>query len=299
MLWGRIIQGGEKVITVYVDILIILNAFVNFFILLVTSAFMSERPKTYKIVISSFVGALFSLYIFLPSYSFLLESVVRLVCSATCVFICFGKVSAVRFIRLSAVFYAVSFMYAGVMLGIWFILKPESMAINNGVVYLDVSPLLLIVITLVSYIVLTIVRLLARKNGGGGEKVGLKCVLGDKFIKLYTLVDTGHNIRDNLANSPVIIISPKKMQELLGRDFDVFSSGNLLPDDFLFSRYRIIPCKTVGGSALLKAIRCDEASVHRKDTVYKIDSPILAMSISTLGGDYDAIAGTDILQITV
>lgn len=286
-------------VTVYVDILIILNAFVNFFILLVTSAFMSERPKTHRIVISSFVGALFSLYIFLPSYSFALEAAVRFICAATCVFICFGKGSIIRFIRLSVVFYAVSFMYAGAMLGIWFILKPESMVMNNGVVYLDVSPLLLIVITLVSYVILTVVRLVARKNGGGGESVGLKCNLGDKSIKLWALVDTGHNIRDNLARSPVIIITPDKMQELLGEEFDAFFSGNLPPDSFLFSRYRIIPCKTVGGSALLKGIRCDDMSVHRKDTVFKIDSPILAMSISTLGGDYDAIAGTDILQVTV
>ena len=286
-------------VTVYVDILIILNAFVNFFILLVTSAFMKERPKTVRIVISSFVGALFSLYIFLPSYSFALEAAVRLICSATCVFTCFGKGSFIRFVRLSVVFYAVSFMYAGIMLGIWFVLRPESMAINNGIVYLDVSPLLLIAITLVSYVALTVTRLIARKNGGGGESVGLKCRIGDKSVSLSALVDTGHNIRDNLALGPVVIITPDKMKELLKEEFDAFFEGNLSPDSFLFPRYRIIPCKTVGGTALLKAIRCDSMSVHRKDIVYKIDSPILAMSLSTLGGDYDAIAGTDVLQVTV
>lgn len=88
------------------------------------------------------------------------------------------------------------------------------------------------------------------------------------------------------------------MKELLQEQFEPFFEGNLEPHGFLFPRYRIIPCKTVGGSALLKAIRCDSMSVHRKDTVYKIKSPVLAMSISTLGGDYDAVAGTDILQIT-
>ena len=285
-------------VTVYVDILIILNAFVDFFILLVTAAFMKERPKTIRIVISSFVGALFSLYIFLPSYSFALEATVRLVCSACCVFACFGKGSFVRFLRLTVVFYAVSFMYAGIMLGIWFILRPESMAINNGIVYLDVSPLLLIAVTLVSYLALTVIRLIARKNGNGGETVGLKCNIGDKSVSLSALVDTGHNIRDNLSSGPVIIVTPNKMKELLQEQFEPFFEGNLEPHGFLFPRYRIIPCKTVGGSALLKAIRCDSMSVHRKDTVYKIKSPVLAMSISTLGGDYDAVAGTDILQIT-
>lgn len=286
-------------VTVYVDILIILNAFVNFFILLVTSAFMKQRPKTIRIVIASFVGALFSLYIFLPSFSFIAEAAVRLVCAAVSVFVCFGKGSFARFLRLTVVFYAVSFMYAGIMLGVWFILKPDSMAINNGIVYLDISPLLLIAVTLLSYVVLTVVRMVGNKNGSGGECVGLKCKLGDSFVSLSTLVDTGHNIRDNLATSPVIIISRDKMKELLKEEFDAFFEGNLSPDSFLFPRYRIIPCKTVGGNALLKAVRIDSMSVHRRDTVYKIDSPVLAMSIVGLGGDYDAIAGVDILQVTV
>ncbi|MBR5451438.1 MAG: sigma-E processing peptidase SpoIIGA [Clostridia bacterium] len=286
-------------VTVYVDILIILNAFVNFFILLVTSSFMKENPKTLRVALSSFVGALFSLYIFLPSFSFILEATVRLLCSAVSVFVCFGKGSIIRFIRLTLVFYAVSFMYAGIMLGVWFILKPDSMAINNGIVYLDVSPLLLIIVTLVSYIVLTVVKMVSSKNGGGGESVGLKCKFDEKTISLSALVDTGHNIRDNLANSPVVIISRDKMKDLLGKDFDAFFEGNIAPDSFLFPRYRIIPCKTVGGNALLKAVRIDSMSVHRRDTVYKIDCPILAMSIASLGGDYDAIVGTDILQVTV
>lgn len=286
-------------VTVYVDILIILNAFVNFFILLLSATFMGERPKTIKIVISSFVGALFSLYIFLPSYSFLLEALVRLVCSATSVFICFGKGSVIRFIRLTLVFYAVSFMYAGIMLGIWFILKPESMAINNGIVYLDVSPLLLILVTLLSYIVLSVIRLITRKNGVGGEIVGIKCKLEDKEVLLSALIDTGHSVRDDLGNSPVIIITQNKMNELLGTNYEMFCEGDFSASDLLRSRYRIIPCKTVGGSVLLKAIRCDSISVHRRDTVYKISSPILAMSISSFGGDYDAIAGVDILQVTV
>lgn len=286
-------------VTVYVDILIILNAFVNFFILLVTSSFMKENPKTLRVALSSFVGALFSLYIFLPSFSFILEATVRLLCSAVSVFVCFGKGSIIRFIRLTLVFYAVSFMYAGIMLGVWFILKPDSMAINNGIVYLDVSPLLLIIVTLVSYIVLTVVRMVGSKNGGGGESVGLKCKLDEKTISLSALVDTGHSIRDNLANSPVVIISQDKMKDMLGKDFDAFFKGNIVPDSFLFPRYRIIPCKTVGGNALLKAVRIDSMSVHRRDTVYKIDCPILAMSIANLGGDYDAIVGTDILQVTV
>ena len=78
-------------VTIYVDILIILNAFVNFFILLVTAAFCRERPKTLRIAIASFVGALFSLYIFLPSYGFAADMAARILCAAATVFTCFGR----------------------------------------------------------------------------------------------------------------------------------------------------------------------------------------------------------------
>ena len=106
-------------VTVYVDILIILNAFVNLFILLVTSLFLKQRAAILRMVAASFVGALFSLYIFLPSGSFLIELLLRLVCAGVTVAVCFGFGSFIRFIRLCAVFYAVSFMYAGVMLAVF------------------------------------------------------------------------------------------------------------------------------------------------------------------------------------
>ena len=285
-------------VTVYVDILIILNAFVNFFILLVTSAFCRERPKTLRIVLASFVGAAFSLYIFLPSVGFAAEVGVRLLCSAVTVFTCFGRGRLIRFIRLWLSFYAASFLYAGIMIAVWFTLRPESMAVNNGIVYIDISPLLLVGVTLVSYTVLSIIRFFGRKNGSGGETCGIKCKFKDREMTLTALIDTGHSLRDDIGGLAVIIVAPDKMKEFLRNDFEEFC-GDVPPRGELGARYRMIPCKTVGGSSLLKAVRCDSITVHKGGNSFLVKSPLLAMSNVSLGGDYDAIVGTDVLPVTV
>ncbi len=283
-------------VTVYVDILLILNAFVNFFILLLTSAVSKKELKLLRIILASIVGSLFSLYIFLPSRGFLIETLVRFACSVITVFVCFGKMKITTFIRLTLTFYAASFIYAGVMLAIWFILKPEAMAINNGMVYLGISPLLLIGITLASYIILSLIKFFTRKNGEGGGICGLKCEFGGKTIILTALIDTGHSIRDQIGNLPIAVITPAKIKELLQDDFESFCSGEIDADSPLFSKIRMIPCKTVGGSILLKALRCEKATVHIKDKVLNKGSILLAMSETNLGGDYDAIVGTDITE---
>ena len=292
-------RGVICTVTVYVDILILLNSFVDFFILLVTSAVCGEKPRVLRIVLASFCSALFSLVIFLPSGGFLAELGIRLACSTVTVLICFGFVRPIRFLRKVAVFYGISFIYAGIMLALWFIFEPESMSINNGVVYVGISPAVLIGATLASYIILTVIRRISRKNGSFGETVGLKLVMNGKEVPATALVDTGHSVRDSVADSVVIIADRRLMGELLGDDFCFLESESFAPGSLLYERYRLIPCSTVSGKTLLKAVRADKVRVYSGDTVFTVNSPVVALSEAGLGGDYDAVVGREILQVTL
>ena len=86
------------------------------------------------------------------------------------------------------------------------------MTVNNGVVYFNISPVMLIVSTIVSYIIIeTINRLLERK-----ENKNFVCdvviAIGGKEIKVRSKIDTGNSLKEPFSNLPlkpryIIVIS--------------------------------------------------------------------------------------------
>ena len=52
---------------IYIDVLIIVNLFVNYFILLTTSKFLNLKLKLSRLILGEILGAIYSLYIFIPA----------------------------------------------------------------------------------------------------------------------------------------------------------------------------------------------------------------------------------------
>ena len=57
----------------------------------------------------------------------------------------------------------------------------------------------------------------------------------------------------------------------------------------LKNRTRVIPTKTISGSALLEGIRCDLLKVYVKDNVIEHKNPIVIKTKEKFGYEYKAI----------
>lgn len=269
---------------VYADVLITLNLFVNFFILQFTCRICKEKFRFWKLIFAAFVGAAFSLYIFLPPTGMITETVFRLVISALIVLLAFGFSSIKSLVRRIAVFFAVSFLYAGTMMGIWAIWKPNHLAINNGIVYVDISPAILIIATLVSYGVLSLVRFFAAKQAYAGKRCRLKITYNKNSVDLTALVDTGHSLTDALSNKDVIIIEKNLALRLCQNLPDALDTTSNPPNGF-----RLIPYSVVGGNGLLPAFSPDKVELLEDEKSTEIGSVLLGVSEATLGEDYKGI----------
>lgn len=148
--------------TVYLDILLCLNLFINYFILLAASKFTKLSPKRRRIVLGAAFGALCSLIILLPPLHSVLNFGIKMLVAAGTVFLTFGRQPFKVFLKNFAAFLLISFCFGGAMIALWFAFTPKGMVINNGAVYFNLSPLVLIVSTLICYLVL---RLVSRLSG--------------------------------------------------------------------------------------------------------------------------------------
>ena len=63
---------------IYLDILLALNLFVNYFILLSVAKFLYLKIKRLKLILGALVGAVFSLYIFLPEQSLVFSLFIKI-----------------------------------------------------------------------------------------------------------------------------------------------------------------------------------------------------------------------------
>lgn len=275
---------------VYIDVLIFVNMFVNFFILRLSAVLCREKTRAWRILLASFVGALFSLYILLPMGDLFTQSAVKLVTGAVVVTLAFPFAGIKAFLRRVAVFFAASLLYAGFMLAVWYLLKPGGMAVNNGVVYFNVSPLLLITVTLVTYAVLTLLRRAAQRRLPQVSSCRLWITVKGKTVLANAVVDTGNSLTDCTDNAPVLILSGSTAGRLLGfvPSANDFTKAAELPG------FRLVPFSTVGGSGMLVGFKPERVETELAGQRYTLPGATAAVSLKNLGGEYTAVIGPDL-----
>lgn len=268
---------------VYADVLIVLNIVVTYFILLATKLIASASAKTYKLVLAALVGGLSSLYIFLPQQHFATEILIKLLFSAVITIIAFGAVPLKRYIRSVFSFYAVSFLYAGFMLGFWYVLKPAGMVINNGVVYFSISPIVLILSTAVCYFIIIVARNFYKVSDKNAVHETVKIYNCGKEYEFDCIVDTGNTLSDPMSADKVIILARRASEKLFGREA---VKGALLFDNTCskLNRFRVLPYKTASGNSIMPAIGADFAVAQG----VKNDNVLIGILSDDLG-DFDGI----------
>ncbi len=280
--WLRVI-----LLIVYADVLIFLNLLVNYFLLLAVARVLNKSVKTHRLVLGSLLGALSSLYIFLPPLSIWLEMIIKAaVCGVMCL-IAFGYNGGRAFFKSMLLLVLVTVGYGGVMYAVWLLFSPKGMVINNSVVYFNISLIHLIVFTVLGYVAFSVFYKIFSRRAITAKRCNINVYAQGKSASLTAIVDTGNSIEDVFSQGEIIICDKSVMSQLFG---DSEIKGNTA----LKSRYRLLPCSTVSGVDMLEGVRCDKAVIHYDGRTVTLEKPILALSKTALS-DGEAIINPKIL----
>lgn len=268
---------------IYADVLVLINSIVDYFLLLLTAKITKINYKWFRIIISAFFGGILSFFILLPEQNIIVRFVYRVFCSCSCVLIAFGYINLKCFLRTVYYNFAVSFIYAGLMIAIWMLIKPSGMLINNSITYFNISPLYLILFSVITYLVITVISSLLKREANCAKRCNIIVLLNDKKIPLNALVDTGNSLTDVLCDSEIIIVS----DNIKNKYFTDYI--NVYPE-----RYRVIPCSTVNGNSVLDGIRTDGAIIKSDKKDEYIKKPTIVFSNQIFKDDYNAIVSPEI-----
>lgn len=238
--------------TIYADVLIVLNIYVNFFLLRITAGITHSPLKTGRCIAASVYGSIFSLMILMPKLTTAVTLAIKLAAAVSIVAFTFGIHGKKRLLLNTVAFFAANFILAGTIYAVYTLLKPGFIHFNNAYFYIDFSLLVLIITTAALYLAVRIIRIRLDKAPVDCNCYSVLIRSGSRVVSLSGLADTGNGLVDFFTGAPVVICAEESFHELTGSSLRI----NSLPKGF-----RLLPCSAVSGSGLIPVFRPDEVLI--------------------------------------
>lgn len=257
-------------ITIYVDVLICVNFFVNYFILLCVKKFLSLNTKNSRLIICAGITSLFSLLIFLPPLSPVISFLLKIICSVATVLISFGYSVKRCFIRQIAVFLLTNIGFCGIILLISGISINKISVVNNDWIYINMSPVVFIFLTLICYFVFRFIQIVTKHKTENDIIHKIKVKKSGCFWEFFGKTDTGCSLYEPFSGSPVIIADAEVFQKKQTASAFIGGDTNNCQTEENSPAFRVIPFETLSGEGFLKAFKADEVYIDGKKSEKEI-----------------------------
>ena len=281
---------------IYIDILFCVNFIIDFLLLMSVRKFLSLKARYRRMILGSSVGALSSFVIFLPPMNEFLSLIIRLVTAFAVVFATFFPTNRKAFLKAVSAYFLITFCFCGACIAFFMLFSPP-VAIRNGAVYIDISPIMLVGIILVCYIVIRIICKVSGRSIPSQEICWLTIEHNGEKVKLIAKTDTGNMLKEPFSNLPVIVTEREQLKELLPNEIsDYFTRAACITNTSYeyMSSIRLIPYNSVGGDGLLPAFKPNSISILLNGKSTKTEAYI-AVTDRKLSESFSAIVPSELI----
>ena len=235
---------------IYVDVLLLVNLYMNYFILKSASAVLHIKLGQMRAVFSSFVGSLSAFSVFLEDKPILFATTKLAVVFLITVF-AFGREGLIKNVFVTFFMTAV---FGGIIYGISELFNTRIKVIN-GNFYADISIPFLAAATIIAYAVIRIAGYITDIAKIKGKSASISVSIGSRQRTFLALIDSGNLVTDYVSGRPVIICPYEEIKDLL-------TDG---------CKTRLMPYTTVNSQGLLTLITPDEVVLCYGNRKKRID----------------------------
>ena len=286
---------------IYIDVLLALNLWIDFILLLATARILRLPRRRWRMVLGALLGAATSCLIFLPDLPAAVATAVKLAAACVILLVAFPWRGKLPYIKAVVVFFIISTLFAGMAGALYFFAAPQGFYVVGGVVYYDVSPLTLVLLTVASYGALCLYDRFTRKKAPLGRDYRLLVTCGGQTAAVRALYDSGNSLTEPFSGSPVAVVRRAALESVLPVEVREALSPAAFASDAagggaaIRSRLRLVPFRSVGGDGLLPAFRPERLTVVAENGTNRDATGAYVAVCEELGrGDCDALVGTDI-----
>ena len=277
----------EIFMTVYVDVLLIINFMIDFVLLRLAALFSGKRLITGRALLAAGLGALSSLVIFIPFNGFLKELTVKILVSVLIILVAHRWNGIRTFLKDAFCLFAVSFLFSGAMMALYMLRLPEGMAVYHGVVYFDINAVILLFTTAACYLMTGMLSKLLLRRAPKDSLCEVRILTNNGICTMTALIDTGSNLSEPFSGGAVMVCGKKSLEKVLPKEIKEFSFES--PSDAV--GIRLVPYRSLKGSGLLPAFMPLDIDIKNESFHCKAsEGSYIAVSPDTIGNDmYDAI----------
>lgn len=291
-------------LVVYADVVWLLNACIDFLLLLLTATVLKKKVKRWRLILGACIGSAIVIFVFTPFASTMTHPIMKLMYSLLIVYATFGFTTFRDYTQTVFTFYFVTFMVGGGLIGAHFFLQTNDML--NGMMeaksisYGDPISWVFVIFGF------PIIYYFSKKRIENVEvtkiryeqiiKVHIK--LAEHEFELDGLIDSGNQLYDPLTKTPVMIMHISSLEDCLPKWLteQVYSKAEIpqIPEADLgwATRLRCIPFRAVGiDHQFLWAIKPDAVHIHHEGNETIVNKVLIGLNTQQLStsGEYQCI----------
>lgn len=285
---------------IYLDVLLLVNFLSAYFLLLAAGLLSGQRARFVRMLLGSGAAALSALILFAPEQSYPVQLAYKVGTALIITAITFGWQNKRRLLTATCWYAALNIALAGLALLVILQTGTQMLQTGNLVVYLRVSPLLLVVLSGICCLAVEGGARLLTKRKPSLQTVGLELELGELTVHLRAALDTGCHLTDPITCLPVLVVSfpdakdrlPSAVREYLNAWFAGLAPGEPPPG----TKLRLIPCNTAAARSLLPGFAVNNIGLITPNGILGLGRSAVAFAPQSFGSAcYEALYGNDFL----
>lgn len=293
--------------TIYIDVVLIENLLMNYIILFATGVILKIKIKHIRLILASLIGAIYTIIAYISALRIYSNIFLKFILSLIIIYIAFNPKSVKKLFKFTLIFYLTSFVFGGAAFALIYIVKPQDILRNNGLV-LNTNSLKTIFISAIIAFAIIIIGFKVVKNKISAKDMycNIKIILNQKEIETKAMIDTGNFLREPITNTPVIVVEhtllydcmPKEilnhLETILGGDFSEIPDK--VREEYIL-RLKVIPFSSLGKqNGMLLGIKADKVIIKSDEEEKENDNVIIGIYDKSLTkrGEYRALLGIEL-----
>lgn len=261
----------------YLDVFIIENFIVNFFLLYITTQTLRIKENIIYIILASILGTAYAFIMVYTKFLYFFNIPLKIIVAIFMTLIVFRKKDLTLIIKSTLIFIFYSMLLAGICIFLEINIK-HSIYNKSGIF----SYKYLILAIMIIYIVIhRLINYIRDRNECNSFIYEVDIVMDDYIQNVKAFLDTGNELREPATNLPVMIVEKECLRDLKMNENEKF----------------IIPYRVVSGfTGELYGFKPKYINIHKKDKIEKREV-IIALCNNGLSelNEYNALLSRGII----
>lgn len=265
---------------VYVDMLIMENFIVVYFLLTISFKIIRFKVKTVRKVLASFIGGIYTLSMIIPEIKFLSLIPFQIVVSILMVSICTGISKKLSIVKGMLFFYLSSFLLSGICFA--FSLMQNDFVVSSPYTMVNYSLKYTLLAIMIIYMLIDRIVVFIKDRAVVENLIyDIEIINDGSIYEIKAFLDTGNELREPITNLPCIIVEENSITKLLKGNKDTYH----------------VPYSAIGYDGKLIGVKVERVRIGREKGKYKEINAIVCpcKNILSKDGEFNALLSRGVI----